>query len=123
MLRRILAAALLYGVPAFAADDIVLKAMRDELARSMKKLQLETLQKPYFIAYRSVDMANCVVNASFGALVLNACEPPSGGGFRSRSMNVEVRVGDYVRDNTNFFSPLGLGGVLRLPMSCGVNYG
>ena len=114
MLRRILAAALLYGVPALAADDVVLKAMRDELARSMKKLQLETLQKPYFIAYRSVDMANCVVNASFGALVLSACEPPSGAGFRSRSMNVEVRVGDYVRDNTNFFSPLGLGGVLRL---------
>lgn len=114
MLRGILAAALLYGVPLRAADDAVMKAMRDELARSMKKLQLENLQKPYFIAYRSVDTDNCVVNASFGALVLSACEPPSGARSRSRFMNVEIRVGDYARDNTNFFSPLGLGGVLRL---------
>ena len=48
---RWLAAALLLGsAPAFAADDDVMRAMRDELARSMRKLQLENLEKPYFVA-------------------------------------------------------------------------
>ncbi len=51
-----------------AQDDIVMKAMRDEMARSMKQLTIENLEKPYFIAYRVVDSENAGVDASFGAL-------------------------------------------------------
>ena len=79
-----------------AQDDIVMKAMRDEMARSMKQLTIENLEKPYFIAYRVVDSENAGVDASFGAL------NRSNSG-RSRMLHVEVRVGDYKLDNSHFF--------------------
>jgi len=85
------------AVPLCAQDDIVMKAMRDELDRSMKQLQLENLEKPYFISYRVIDSDSSNVSASFGAI-----DNSSQG--RSRRFNVEVRVGDYKLDNTNFFS-------------------
>jgi predicted Zn-dependent protease len=99
---RIIHAALIFfvfapAVPLCAQDDIVMKAMRDELDRSMKQLQLENLEKPYFISYRVFDSDSSNVSASFGAL-----NNSSQG--RSRRFNVEVRVGDYKLDNTNFFS-------------------
>src|SRR3954447_12010384 len=122
MLSRILTAALLGAATLPAADDAVMKAMRDELARSMKKLQLETLQKPYFIAYRELEQDTCAATASFGALVTAACNPPEPGRPRSRNMSVEVRVGDYARDNTNFYAfQLGGSGVVRFTSSGGSN--
>jgi predicted Zn-dependent protease len=85
------------ALPARAQDDVVMKAMRDELDRSMKQLQLENLEKPYFIAYRVVDTESTGVSASFGAL-------DSSNQGRSRRISVEIRVGSYQLDNTNFFS-------------------
>jgi hypothetical protein len=83
--------------PARAQDDIVMKAMRDELARSMKQLHLEDLEKPYFVSYRVVDSDHTNVSASFGALSASSQN-------RGRMLNVEVRVGSYQQDNTNFAS-------------------
>jgi hypothetical protein len=80
-----------------AQDDVVMKAMHDELDRSIRELHLENLDKPYFISYRVIDSDNTNVNASFGAL-------NSSHQGRSRSFNVEVRVGSYQLDNTNFGS-------------------
>jgi predicted Zn-dependent protease len=99
---RITAAFLLLCVfatagPARAQDDVVKKAMHDELDRSMKQLQLENLEKPYFISYRVLDSDGTNVSASFGALT-------SSSQGRSRMLNVEVRVGSYQLDNTNFAS-------------------
>jgi predicted Zn-dependent protease len=85
------------ALPARAQDDVVTKAMRDELDRSMKQLHLENLEKPYFISYRVVDTDRTNVSASFGAL-------NSSSQGRSRMLNVEVRVGSYKLDNTNFAS-------------------
>src|ERR1700691_1341866 len=79
-----------------AQDDVVMKAMRDEMARSMQQLTLENLEKPYFVAYRIVDSENASVAASFGALNHSSSN-------RSRMLNVEVRVGDYKLDNSHFF--------------------
>jgi predicted Zn-dependent protease len=93
----LLLVALACALPARAQDDVVTKAMRDELDRSMKQLQLENLEKPYFIAYRVVDSDSTSVSASFGAL-------DSSSQGRSRRITVEVRVGSYQLDNTNFFS-------------------
>ena len=89
MLLALLMAALVPALP--AADDVVFKAMRDELARSMKKLQLENLQKPYFISYRAVETAGCSAQASFGALTSRrqascAALPTSAALSRSRAM-------------------------------------
>jgi hypothetical protein len=90
-------AALLLPAAAPAADDVVLKAMRDELDRSMKQLQLEQLEKPYFISYRVQDRASLDAGATFGALL-------SGALSRNRYLTVQVRVGDYQRDNSNFMT-------------------
>jgi hypothetical protein len=111
-------AIILCSVPMLAADDVVMRAMRDELERSMHKLQLENLQKPYFISYRSVETQGCSMGASFGALTNSYCEPAASDHARSRNLSVEVRVGDYTRDNTNFFAPMMNAGVAR-PLSSG----
>ena len=79
-----------------AQDDVVMRAMRDEMARSMKQLSIGNLEKPYFISYRVVDSDNDSVAASFGAL-------NHSNSSRSRMLNVEVRVGDYKLDNSHFF--------------------
>lgn len=113
-----LACLLLAGGVVRAQDDVVLRAMRDELARSMQQLQLEKLEKPYFIAYRVQEKNTSDVIASFGAVVLSA----SG---RRRFLTVEVRVGSPKLDNTNFLSMSflnrgglagGFGGTAQLPL-------
>ena len=92
-----LLAALVLPAPAPAADDVVMKAMRDELDRSMKQLQLEQLEKPYFISYRVQDRTSLDTSATFGALL-------SGGLARARYLTVQVRVGNYQSDNSNFMT-------------------
>jgi len=87
-----------------AQDDVVMKAMRDEMSRSMRELTLENLEKPYFISYRVTDADSSGVAASFGALTRSGAE-------RYRMLNVEVRVGDYKLDNSHFVSMnMGVGG-------------
>jgi len=110
-MKRALSAFLLAAATSFAADDVVMRSMRDEVARSMKKLQLESLQKPYFIAYRMVETSGCSAIATFGALNNSNCD--SAAESRFRNLSVEVRVGDYARDNTNFFVPMTSAGVAR----------
>jgi predicted Zn-dependent protease len=90
-------AAVLSAAVLRAQDDTVMKAMRDEMARSMSQLTIENLQKPYYIAYRVIDSESSNVNASFGAL-------NNTGTGHSRVLAVEVRVGDYKLDNSGFFS-------------------
>ncbi len=105
-------------------DDIVLRAMRDELARSMSQLQLQQMEKPYFIAYRAQDITERDISAMLGSLTASRGTP-----VRSRLITVEVRVGDYNLDNSNFLSmerlsrnPAGfLGGLERGPVDD--NYG
>ena len=86
-------------VPALAtaADDVVMKAMRDELNRSLTQLRLEELDKPYFISYHVQDRRSLDTSATFGALL-------SGDLARARYLTVQVRVGDYQRDNSNFMT-------------------
>lgn len=78
-------------------EDVVMKAMRDELARSMANLQMENLEKPYFISYSVQETEAAVVSASLGSLL-------SSNENRLRILHVEVRVGNPALDNTNFFS-------------------
>jgi PmbA/TldA metallopeptidase C-terminal domain len=82
--------------PAGAAEDVPMKAMRDEMARSMG-MQLTGLPRPYFLAYRMREITDVSVSAYLGSLV-------SSRDSRSRVLRVELRVGDYKLDNTNFVS-------------------
>jgi len=88
---------LLWLAPAFGQDDVVMRAMRDELSRSMAQLHLENLDKPYFIAYRVDESTTTSVSATLGELT-------GSNSYRNRGLAVQVRVGNYVLDNTNFFS-------------------
>jgi len=85
--------------PVVPAEDTVLRAMRDELARSAAQLKLEGGAPPYFVAYRVEDTAEAGVTASFGSIVTRA-----GGLARGRTAAVEVRVGSPRLDQTNFLA-------------------
>ena len=87
-----------FVTPLAAQNDSVLRrAMQDELARSMQGLHLDTMPRPYFIAYRIDESDVLTVAASRGSLLHR-------NGTRGRVLTVEVRVGDYTFDNTNFFA-------------------
>ena len=113
MLRALgifLVTVLILVTPVAAADDVVMKALHDELDRSMKELQLEKLENPYFIAYRVQDRTELTTSATFGALL-------SGAVARARYLTVQVRVGDYQRDNSNFMAfPLRANGLTESAM-------
>jgi hypothetical protein len=102
---------LLHPLP-FPADpnpaiqqDVQLRAMLDELARA-KTLQLNNLDKPYFVQFSIGDSDSVFITASLGGIL-------AAGGGRSRSPRVEVRVGSYQFDNTNslFSVPSRFGGL------------
>ena len=91
-----------------AEDDILQRALHDELARSMQQLQLEDLEQPYFVSYLVREVKSKGSSATFGSLL-------SSGEGHSRELSVEVRVGDYALDNTNFRSfSFGGTGVVRM---------
>lgn len=94
MKRRLLLLTLGTVLLAPAQDDVILRAMQDELARS-KALGVVSPEQPYFIEYTLFDGESISASASLGALI------------GSRRLNyrlprIEVRVGDYQFDNTNF---------------------
>jgi predicted Zn-dependent protease len=76
-----------------ADKDPVLKAMLEELDRSMAHLQLPGFEKPYFIEYRIEDVNDYETRAAYGA---------SEGSQHShvRIARISVRVGDYKTDNS-----------------------
>lgn len=110
--RRLAACAALIGVglPAWADDGerpdvrggVVMQAMRDELSRSVDVLQMDRLEKPYFLSYRIDDVVSAQAAANFGALADKSTS-------RNRLLSIEVRVGSPDLDNTNFM-PSRVGG-------------
>src|SRR5262245_25546661 len=95
LVPSLLLAVCLLMVPPVRAQDGVMQAMREELERSMDQLQLEGMNKPYFISYTIEDLRNLQVSASFGSIVTTDESV-------QRSLQVEVRVGNYDLDNSNF---------------------
>ncbi len=91
------ATVLILSPVALPQDDVALRAMKDELTRSVKQLQLQGMDKPYFIAYRMDEVNEATVSAKLGSLT--HAEPG-----RRRVIGVEVRVGDYALDNSNYFA-------------------
>ena len=76
-------------------DDVLLRAMVDELQRGKVGLELEDLEKPYFIEYVMLDATQTGVSAELGAIT-------GAGDMRARYLRSDVRVGSYKLDNTNF---------------------
>jgi len=100
--KALLLLALLAAVPVRAQvraqpgdADQTLRAMRDEMERSRQRLQIAGLERPYYIEYRLLDLDVRTISASFGALISSTTT-------RNRIMSVDVRVGDYQLDSSNF---------------------
>jgi len=77
-------------------DNAILQAMRDEISRSMNELKLESLKSPYYIEYKVTETDASVIKSTLGTLI-------SSDDFKTSSLTVDVRVGDYEFDNSNFF--------------------
>lgn len=82
-----------------ADDEVILEAMRAELARSHAKLHLPGYAAPYFIAYRLEETDHFNAVATLGALF-------GDGAGKRRRIAVEMRVGDYALDNSSGRSEL-----------------
>lgn len=79
-------------------DNYVMNAMRAEMARSMEKLQMDKLDKPYFMSYTVSDGSYDYFEASFGAL-LSSSEDKN-----NRIVKAEARIGNASFDSTLFVS-------------------
>src|SRR5260370_22887452 len=107
---------LLAALPAGAQNDVVNSAMRDELDRSMKTLQLEKLEKPYFIAYRTQEYTGTGASASLGSLLYSNTS-------HSRFLAAEMPEGHYALRNTNLVSSPDFPDLSRIsPHALEVNY-
>lgn len=90
----LLAPATLARLRAQAQQDVILRAMADELERS-RSLRILSAEQPYYIEYAVFDGESCAVSATLGAIVRS-------GRIRYRLPRVQVRVGDYKLDQTNY---------------------
>jgi TldD protein len=77
--------------------DPVMRAMTDELQRSVAELQFKDLDKPYFVQYVIVDQQRYRASATFGALTGSDSD-------QGRIMQAQVRVGTYDFDNSEFIT-------------------
>jgi len=87
-------------------EDVLLSAMRDELKRSIEQLALEEMEKPYFIEYAVQDSERYRIEAVFGALTQSDHRS-------NRSFRVDVRVGNYEVDNSEFVSQRSMFSMFR----------
>jgi TldD protein len=94
MRRRLRWVVLLLALPALAQDDVILRAMRDELQRS-RALRAVNPEQPYYIEYALHDGESVSGAATLGALLRSHRA-------RYRLPSIQVRVGDYTFDNTNY---------------------
>lgn len=90
----LLSLTLWWAASASAADDVLLRALREELQRSQERLALPDYAKPYFIAYRLSEDDVFVITAELGALTHRSDQ-------KTRQLYAEVRVGDYRLDNSS----------------------
>jgi hypothetical protein len=88
-------------------DDVVLRALVDELDRSIKDLVLSDLPRPYFVQLNANERQMYSLSAAYGGLQRSNEN-------RSRSTGVRIRVGSYELDNTNFRRAFGQAGNLAL---------
>ena len=75
-----------------APDDVLLRALKEEMDRSKAHLKMENVAAPYYIEYRVTELDAFEASALFGAL--RSQQRGSG-----RFLRVVVRVGDYKQDS------------------------
>ncbi len=101
------------NLPADTAENIIMKAMRDELNRNMEELEYEDYKKPFFISYAIADARTLLINATLGSLVRSNMS-------HIRDWYIRVIIGDYKMTDENF-EDIGTGSpdypqYLKLPL-------
>jgi TldD protein len=76
-----------------ATQSPVMRAMKQELARSMQILHEQPVP-PYFLSYEITEVRNVAVGGSFGTLTHSSES-------HHRLLDIDLRVGDYKLDNTH----------------------
>lgn len=89
----VLVAAIVVGMAPAAAADVTLKAMARELDRSMRALA-DRPTPPYYLSYEIVEDRVVSVKGAFGSLTRWS-------ETASRTLDIDLRVGDYNLDNTH----------------------
>ena len=102
ILVLLLASCVIHGQDTPTSDP-VMRAMTNELQRSVTELQFRDLEKPYFIQYVVIDQEEYRGTATFGALTASDLN-------RGRILQAQVRVGDYDFDNSEFSAGAGFQG-------------
>jgi TldD protein len=84
------------------------------MERARTRLEIANVGKPFYVEYRLLDLDVRSVTASFGSLLAS-------GTTRNRFMSVDVRVGDYHLDSSNFISEDGFQGFLGSTGEVGID--
>src|SRR5512146_3001845 len=84
---------LVAGAAAQQPPDGVLTTMKEELRRSMATLKQQPAP-PYFLSYQLTDNRAVQIMSAFGTLTRSDEN-------RTRTLDVDLRVGDYALDNTH----------------------
>jgi hypothetical protein len=74
------------------SDDMVLRALKEEMERSKAKLKMDNVAAPYYVEYRVSELDSFEASAVFGAL-------RSQQRGKARFLRVVVRIGDYKEDS------------------------
>lgn len=83
-------------LPGIAQEqDVLLRAMQDELQRNVSRLTLEGVSAPFFISYRVTDNHSLSIQSTAGAITRFDTT-------HSRSMKVRVLVGDYQQTQEHY---------------------
>lgn len=76
-----------------ASETVIMKALKSEMKRTMEGLKSQT-NPPYFLSYAVTETKTVRMTASFGKL-------KSEESINSRVLDIDIRVGDYILDNTH----------------------
>lgn len=81
--------------PAAAGEDLVLRAMSDEMQRTVQSLKMDALDRPYFLSYYVMDSTENTVSAVFGSL-------RDENTYISRNASIDLRVGGMDFDSSGY---------------------
>jgi len=101
-----------HNLTAQQENNVVLRAMKDELKRSMDEIKYDNHDRPFFISYGITDSRNFSAYATLGAIVQS-------NEYRSRDKSVRVLVGNYEFNDESLDNDLfseGTANEIQLPL-------
>ncbi|RED91771.1 hypothetical protein [Marinoscillum furvescens] len=79
-------------------DQVIMRAMQDEIERNMADLQLEDYEKPFYVSYLLSDLKKLTIQATLGGLMKSSLDS-------TRSWTNRVMVGNYAINDEKYEDP------------------